>query len=284
MDEQRTPFTWDPEVYNGFAGLRARPFLDLVGRVHAAAPRVVVDLGCGPGTMTAVLARRWPEAEVVGLDDSAAMLEQARASLDAPDAPPNLRFEHADAARWRPGPEVDVVVSNALLQWLPEHPRLIADWLAALPAGAWFAAQVPHAHHQPSHAQLTRLAAEPEFAAATRGAASTDTVLEPGEYVRLFARAGWRADVWESEFQQVLEGEDPVVRWTSGSLLRPVLAALEGWDAEHGTQLRAAYLDRYTRAMREAYPPLAEAGTADGGPLTVFPFRRLFLVGQAPTG
>ncbi|HEU5110719.1 MAG TPA: methyltransferase domain-containing protein, partial [Micromonosporaceae bacterium] len=128
---------WDPATYLRFDDERSRPFADLVARIGARRPRAVVDLGCGPGTLTATLADRWPDAAVRGIDSSPEMIERASA-LGAP-----VEFAVADLRDWRPGPDTDVVVTNAVLQWVPEHPRLLPGWLAALPSGAWFALQVP---------------------------------------------------------------------------------------------------------------------------------------------
>ncbi|MDY6054453.1 methyltransferase domain-containing protein [Micrococcus sp.] len=279
-------FTWDPARYEGFAEHRARPFHDLVGRIRAEAPRVVVDLGCGPGSLTRTLAERWPEAEVIGLDDSPAMLETARASLEEPGAPANLRFDRVNASVWRPGAEIDVVVSNAMLQWIPTHRRLIRRWLGDLAPGAWFAAQIPRPYQQPSHAAILALAEDPVFSEALHGVESTRTVAPPEEYTRLFLEAGWAPVVWETEYQQVLTGEDPVYRWTSGAALRPSLQALARWDAEEaaaeGAGLLEHFVARYKALMREAYPPVPGVAAHDGGPLTIFPSRRLFMVGRKP--
>ncbi|UBH23919.1 methyltransferase domain-containing protein [Micrococcus porci] len=278
-------FTWDPAQYEGFAEHRARPFHDLVARVEAEAPRVVVDLGCGPGTLTRTLAERWPAAEVIGLDDSPAMLERAREGAADADLP-NLRFDRVDASQWRPGPEVDVIVSNAMLQWIPTHRRLIRRWLGDLHPGAWFGAQLPRPYQQASHATIVALADEPVFSEALHGVETTRTVAPPEEYTRLFLEAGWTPSVWETEYQQVLTGPDPVLRWTSGAALRPSLQALAAWDAEEGAAEGAGLLElfvaRYRQAMREAYPPVPGVSDADGGPLTVFPVRRMFLVGRKP--
>ncbi|AWD24096.1 methyltransferase domain-containing protein [Micrococcus luteus] len=279
-------FTWDPAQYEGFAEHRARPFHDLVGRVRAEAPRVVVDLGCGPGTLTRTLAERWPDAEVIGLDDSPAMLERAREQAARTGAPANLRFEAVDASQWRPSGATDVVVSNAMLQWIPTHRRLIRRWLGDLTPGAWFAAQIPRPYEQPSHAAIVALAEDPAFSEPLHGVATTRTVAPPEEYTRLFLEAGWSPVVWETEYQQVLTGEDPVFRWTSGAALRPSLQALARWDAEEGAAegagLLEAFVDRYRAAMREAYPPVPGVTADDGGPVTIFPARRLFMAGQKP--
>ncbi|GAA3796321.1 methyltransferase domain-containing protein [Micrococcus endophyticus] len=279
-------FTWDPARYEGFAEHRARPFHDLVARVDAESPRVVVDLGCGPGTLTRTLAARWPDAEVLGLDDSTAMLERARAGLAEPGAPQNLRFERVDASQWRPDALVDVVVSNAMLQWIPTHRRLIRRWLGDLRPGAWFAAQIPRPYQQPSHTAIVELAEDPAFSEALHGVETTRTVAPPEEYTRLFLEAGWSPQVWETEYQQVLTGEDPVFRWTSGAALRPSLQALARWDAEEdaaeGAGLQELFVARYRRAMAQAYPPVPGVTDADGGPLTIYPSRRLFVVGRRP--
>ena len=139
---------WDPAKYVQFGDYRDRPYFDLTARIHADAPRSVVDLGCGPGNLTATLAERWPLARVTGLDSSAEML--ARSTVHA-DRVPNLSFGEADIADWMPAADTDVVVTNAALQWVPGHRDMLARWLAALRPGAWFALQVPGNFNAPSH-------------------------------------------------------------------------------------------------------------------------------------
>ena len=147
--------TWDPGKYVQFGDYRDRPFFDLTARIAADSPRQVVDLGCGPGNLTATLAGRWPQARVLGLDSSPDML--ARAAPLATETP-GLSFAAADIRDWMPGPACDVVVSNAALQWVPGHLELLPDWLDALPAGAWFALQVPGNFGAPSHVLMRGLA------------------------------------------------------------------------------------------------------------------------------
>lgn len=276
------PFRWDPAHYEAFAGHRGRPFLDLTARIGAQAPRRVVDLGCGPGTMTAVLARRWPEAEVIGLDSSPEMVAAARSRENLP---PNLRFETVDARTWAPEPGTDVLVTNAMLQWLPEHRRLVRGWLADLQPGAWFAAQVPAQHGNPSHAELHRLAAEDPFAPVLAGERSSDTVAQPADYATDLLAAGWEADVWESTYQQVMRGPDPVPAFTSATVMKPFVHALAAYDRRHGLTgsdaLALAFESQYTERMRAAYPRVP--GTGDGEDAAVlFGFRRIFLVGRRP--
>ena len=245
--------TWDPALYLDFDDHRARPFHDLLARVRTTDPRRVVDLGCGPGHLTPVLAARWPGAVVEALDSSPDMVEAARAS--------GVHARLQAVEDWTPAPDTDLVVTNAVLQWVPTHTALIPGWIAALPAGATFAMQVPGNFAAPSHALVRELAAEWEQPIVLRGEAA---VAEPGEYAELLAATGAMADVWETTYLQRLTGEDPVLRWISGTVLRPVRDALG--EAEY-----ARFTDRLAPRLRAAYPP-----SGDG--TTWFPFRRLFAV------
>jgi len=254
---------WDPAKYVRFGDHRDRPFFDLTGRVDAESPRQVVDLGCGPGNLTATLAERWPEADVVGLDSSAEMLAKAEAVAQGT---PSLRFALMDIAEWMPSSETGVVVSNAALQWVPGHQDMMRSWLAALRPGSWFAMQVPGNFNAPSHALMRGLAGSSRWAPKLRGVLrGGESVGEPVDYLRRLLDAGFAADAWETTYQQVLPGPDAVLNWVRGTALRPVLAVL---PAEEGADFEA----EYAVALREAYP---------AGPHgTVFPFRRIFAVGR----
>jgi trans-aconitate 2-methyltransferase len=252
---------WDPAQYGVYGGERSTPFFDLVARITTEAPRRVVDLGSGPGQLPATLARRWPGAEVVGIDSSHEMIAAARGIQDAPD---NLRFEHGAIEDWSPSSRDDVVVANAALQWVPAHRDLLSRWFAALPAGASFAMQVPGNFAAPSHELLREVAATPRWAARLGGMLrGTDSVGEPVDYLRAALDAGLGATAWETTYLQVLPGDDPVLEWTTGTALTPVRAALD--DADF-----AEFTGEYGARLREAYPR-EEFGT-------VYPFRRIFLV------
>src|SRR5262245_34652355 len=122
---------WDPDTYLRFADERSRPYLDLLARIDATTPKTVVDLGCGPGGLTQHLHRRWPAATILGLDSSPEMIAAARAL----PAEPAVRFEVADVREWRATPEVGVVISNAVLHWVPGHAALLDRWAGELAAG-----------------------------------------------------------------------------------------------------------------------------------------------------
>jgi trans-aconitate 2-methyltransferase len=249
--------TWDPTSYLRFSDERSRPFFDLVSRVGATAPRRVVDLGCGPGHLTAALADRWPDAEVVGVDSSPEMIEAAQEHGGA-----QVRFEVGDIAVWRPDAPVDVVVSNAAMQWVPTHRAVLPRLVEALADGGWLAFQVPGNFGEPSHQLLRDLARFPRYADATRGVEFPNS-FDAETYLSDLAALGCDVDAWETTYLHVLRGENPVFEWISGTGARPVLQALEG-------PLFEAFVAEYQEQLGRAYPSHPYG--------TVLPFRRIFCV------
>jgi trans-aconitate 2-methyltransferase len=256
---------WDPATYLRFADERARPFTELLARVRAASPRVVVDLGCGAGALTTSLAQRWPGARITGIDSSPEMLAAAAAHA----LPGRVAFARGDVRAWRPAEPVDVLLSNAVLHWVPGHERLLDGWAAALAPGGELAVQVPGNFRAPTHALLAELCARPRWAGRVGDAAPrADAVRDPTGWFDVLTAAGLTADVWETTYLHELTGKDPVLGWVRSTVLRPVLARL---DAAAGAELTAAY----AAALREAYPRRSD-GT------TLLPFRRVFAVGRRP--
>jgi trans-aconitate 2-methyltransferase len=252
---------WDPSQYARYADERGRPFVDLVARIDCAAPRRVVDVGCGPGTLTALLAERWPAAAVEGIDSSPEMIARA-------ESVPGIAFRVEGANSWVMPADCDVLVSNATLQWVPGHQALLRSWASSLPAGGWMAMQVPGQFGAPSHTLMRALASSPRWARSVGSVLRhDDAVAEPAEYAALLLDAGLEVDVWETTYLHRLAGVDPVLEWVRGTGLRPVLAAL---SAEDG----AAFEAEYAAALRSAYPA-TERGT-------LFPFRRVFAVAHKP--
>jgi trans-aconitate 2-methyltransferase len=246
---------WDPAQYGRYSDERRRPFLDLVARVGATSPRRVVDLGCGPATLTALLAQRWPDAVVEGIDSSPQMIEAARSVA-------GISVTLGDLAQWSTGPDVDVVVTNATLQWVPDHDVLLATWARNLVAGGWIALQVPGNFEAPAHTLLRAQAQRWELGHVLR---HHGAVGSPQSYAEILLDAGLRADVWETTYLHVLAGDDPVLEWLRGTGLRPVLGALSDADAER-------FCAELAPALRTAYPR--------GPHGTPFEFRRIFAVGH----
>ncbi|MDQ2758107.1 MAG: methyltransferase domain-containing protein [Actinomycetota bacterium] len=268
--------SWDPAQYAAFADHRSRPFADLLGRVLALdpglRPRLVVDLGCGDGPLTLGLADRYPTARVVGLDSSEAMLARAR-ELDQSG---RVEWVNAQVQQWDPSrlaQPVDLLTTNATLQWVPGHLDLVPGWVEALSPGGWFAMQVPANFDAPSHRLMREVAARHERAADLLATLRhTDAVAAPGVYLELLSGLGLVADVWATTYLQVLDPAgaqaSPVLEWVRGTGLRPVLDVLTD-DHE-----RDAFVTAYAAELDRAYPrrPFGVA----------FPFRRIFAVGRKP--
>jgi trans-aconitate 2-methyltransferase len=255
--------TWDPDQYLRYAGERERPFWEMLGRVAGAPPRRLVDLGCGPGTATAALLDRWPQASILGIDSSAAMIEQAALRAQ----PPRLTFELRDIRDWQaPAGSVDLILSGATLHWVPGHTNLFGDWLQALSEHGTLAFQVPRNFEEPSHTLLRELAASPRFSEQLAGVGEMLDLPSSQEYYARLRALGARVDMWETTYHHVLIGPDPVLEWVRGTALRPYLAALERDDA-------SAFTSSYTASLREAYPARANGET-------LLPFRRLFVVAR----
>ncbi len=257
----RVSHRWDPDRYLAFADERGRPFVDLLARVGADAPRTVVDLGCGPGNLTTLLSARWPDTHVVGLDSSPEMIAKARASGSGID------FDVADLRDWQPPEPVDVLVSNATLQWVPDHLDLLPRLVEQVAPGGWLAFQVPANFDEPSHTIRAELAAEEPYREHTNGTAHPDSH-DPETYVAALAALGCTVDAWETTYLHLLTGEDPVFTWVSGTSARPVLAALPDG-------LREEFVAELKRRLRAAYPE-HPYGVA-------LPFRRVFAVARVPS-
>jgi trans-aconitate 2-methyltransferase len=254
---------WSPATYLKFEDERTRAAIDLLARVPLENARRVVDVGCGPGNSTELLVARYPDADVTGIDNSPAMLEEARRRL------PAARFESADAASWLPGADVDLVFANATYQWVPDHFAQLPRVLAALQPGAVLALQMPDNRDEPTHRLMVEVADEGPWAA--RLAQVSRAHLPPaGAYYDALAPLAARFDIWRTAYQHPLADAGAVVEFVRSTGLRPFLDALE--DDERG-----AFIADYRARLAVAYPP-----RADGRVLLAFP--RLFLVAQRAAG
>lgn len=255
---------WDPGQYERYADERGRPFFELLDRVRASAPSRVVDLGCGTGRLTATLLDRWPEATVEGVDSSPEMIAAAGERA----VPGRLRFVRESLVDWAPAEPVDMIVSNATLQWVPGHLELLSSLVRHVAPGGWFAFSVPGNFAEPSHRLLYDLAAEQPWASILAGRDITGpSAYDAGSYLAELASLGLAVDAWETTYFHLLSGRDPVFEWIKGTGARPVLQALA--DDE-----RPAFEAEYRGRLRAAYPERAFG--------TVLPFRRVFVVARVP--
>ena len=258
---------WDPNQYLKFADHRLRPALELLERVPLTGPRVIYDLGCGSGHVTRLMSQRWPMAEVCGIDQSPQMLAQAAGELSP------VRWVEADLYDWVPPRAPDLIYSNATLQWLDGHRELLPRLMSYVCPGGCLAVQMPLSWNLPSHQLMRHTLAHAGPGATPIGDAAVLTAVrrkwvEDAEvYYDLLSPLVQRLDIWETEYLQVLTGKDAVLEWVKGTGLRPILNGLDEAD-------RQVFLDGYRQALRDAYPQRP-------GGLTLYPFRRLFIVAQA---
>ncbi|MET1114621.1 MAG: trans-aconitate 2-methyltransferase [Comamonas sp.] len=252
---------WNPALYLRFAQERTRPASDLLARVEHPGPAHVVDLGCGPGNSTELLAQRFPQAQILGVDNSAAMLAQARERL------PALAFVQDDIATWVPSVAPDLIYANAALQWVGAHEQLIPRLFAALAPGGVLAVQMPDNFNEPSHQLMREVAALPQFAPHIDAKVAAGRVI-PGihDYYDLLARQAAQLDVWHTIYQHPMDDAQAIVQWLRSTGLKPFVDPLPA-------ALQAAFLEEYERRVALAY-----GARADGRRLLAFP--RLFIVAK----
>ena len=250
---------WSARQYLKFEDERTRPARDLLAAVPNTVVRRACDIGCGPGNSTEQLIARYPAAEVVGMDRSPDMLAAARRRL--PDTP----FELGDLATWTPAAPVDVALSNATLQWIPDHGAIFPRLLTLLAPGGTLAVQMPANGGEPCHQAMWQVAEGAPWGDKIMRARESRTRVEPPAFYYLLLRPLCaRLDLWLTVYQHPLAGPDAAIEWFRSTGLRPYLAALD--EAE-----QADYLGRYRAAIAAAYPL-----QPDG--MLLLPFPRLFIV------
>jgi len=258
--------TWSPEQYQKFADHRLRPALELLARIPLDSPARIFDLGCGTGSVTRLIAERWSSAAVCGIDNSAEMLRKAQAEAG------HVRWLEADVAEWTPEEPPALIYSNACLHWLEDHDVLLPRLVGYLEKGGCLAVQMPKSWEASSHRLMRETlanegeAGRPLGTDALRRSVGRNWVEDAEHYYDLLAGLVEGLDIWETEYLQVLEGEDPVLEWVKGTGLRPVLNGL-------GDGEREVFLAAYRRRLREAYPVRSDGRT-------LYPFRRLFMVAR----
>ncbi len=255
---------WDAQQYLKYSDERSRPFFDLLARVRRERADSIADLGCGPGNLTRTLAERWPTARLLGVDNSLEMLQQARPRA----IPGRLDFVQADIASWSPEKAVDLIFSNAALQWVSGHEALLPRLAGMLAPDGTLAVQMPYHFQNPAHLVIEETKADPRWRPALEGVGlHQKSVLPLVWYVERLHDLGFTVDAWQTTYVHVLSGENPVLEWFKGSALRPLLSRL-------APEARVEFLHELGARLRAAYP-------ARGG-ITLLPFPRLFFVATLP--
>jgi len=250
---------WSPGQYLKFEDERTRPARDLLTVVPLTAIRRAVDIGCGPGNSTELVAERFPDAEIVGLDSSPEMLEAARKRL------PNVTFVEADVASWQPDPGTDLLYANATFQWVPDHQAVLRRLFEGLPSGGVLAVQMPdNVATEPSHTLMREIAGQSPFVPKFRVPVQREALGAPSDYYNLLSSAASRIEVWHTHYNHPLAGVPAIIEMIRSTGLRPYLARLDA-------QEQAEFLERYAARLAEAYPPLADSKV-------LYRFPRLFIV------
>jgi len=255
--------TWSAEQYLKFGDERTRPCRDLVARIAVPDARRIIDLGCGPGNSSAVLAERWPDAQITGLDSSEAMLETARKAQPKREW---LKGDIVDWARDSGGQRFDVVFANASLQWIPDQAANFPRLLSRVAPGGAFAAQLPGNHEGPTHQVMRDIAAS----TAWRKWFPSGKVREwfssnLADYYDILAPHAASLDIWETTYLHFMSAAEDIVEWYKGSGLRPYLEAIDSEEE------RQKFMKEYLEAIRPLYPPQRNGRV-------LFPFRRFFLI------
>lgn len=252
--------SWSATQYRKFEEERNRPIRDLLAQVLNDRVERAADIGCGPGNSTEFLREKFPGAAIVGMDHSQDMLDAARKRL------PDVRFEAGDIASWGESGPFDVMLSNAALQWVPDHAALLPALLGKLAPGGTLAVQIPDNLDEPAHRLMRDIAADGPWASKLASAPrARDSRHSADWYYRVLREQAAEVNIWRTTYHHALAGgAAAIVEWFKGSGLRPFLEPLD--ESE-----RVAYLARYEAAVAKEYTMLAD-GTA------LLPFPRLFFV------
>lgn len=253
--------SWSAAQYVAFEAERTRPARDLLAAVPATHVEVAVDLGCGPGNSTGLIAARFPRARITGIDSSADMIAAARARL------PTVQFELGDVASWaaQSAAPADLIFANAVLQWVHGHERIFPALVNRLVAGGFLAVQIPDNLSEPAQTLMRDIAEDPRWRRRLASADSSRVVIESAQrYYAWLKPSCSHVEVWRTTYHHVLPGAEAVVEWFKGTGLLPFLAPLDAAE-------RTLYLERYSESIRAAYP-----AAADGS--VWLPFPRLFIL------
>jgi len=250
---------WNAATYLNFADHRTRPAYELIARIPLDAPRLIYDLGCGPGNSTHALQERWAQAKLIGVDNSREMLSAARER-----GPNGVEWQEADIAGWSPPEAPDLIYSNATFQWIAGQERLLPRLLKTVQSGGALAFQIPANHTEPPHTIIDDVLKHQGLAHRIKSASLSRHVLPQTEYFRLLSPLASSLDIWDTRYLQVLKGVDPVLNWIRGTALVPIVAELNERESH-------AFLDEMRSRLAEHYPQESNGDT-------LFPFSRRFIV------
>ena len=250
---------WNPDLYMQFGNERTQPAIDLISRINLTNPKRIVDCGCGSGNSTAVLRRRWPQAQIIGMDSSPEMLTEAKNST------PNQEWLLDDIKSWRPSSQVDLIFSNAALHWIPDHAELISRLFGQVASGGALAFQIPSVTQSILHSLIHDTANHPEWQDRMIAAKAVLTSETAAFYYDVLGSKASSIDIWETEYFHVMADHDKVIDWLTSTRLRPFLDCLKTRAEQR------KFLSNLHERLLLAFPQQKNGKI-------LFPFRRLFLI------
>ena len=250
---------WDPKLYLEFSDQRARPASDLIAQIRLENPTRLIDLGCGTGNSTEQLHSRWPNAEVTGLDSSAAMLARARQNHA------DWRWIESSVENWQPETSCDLIFSNAALHWVPNHRELFPRLLNSVAPGGALAVQMPYNFESPAHVTMKKVAADPCWSGKLDGASERAHVEPMSFYYDALRRIASAMNIWETVYLQIVDGPRAVFDWVRSTAMRGYLDRLSD-DAQQNV-----FQQMCLREFQKSY-------IADDQGKVLFPYRRMFII------
>lgn len=253
---------WKPDLYLTFEKERTQPSIDLVMKIENEKPKRIIDIGCGPGNSTYVLKNKWPNAEIIGLDNSEAMIKQA--SNKYKDIQWVCEDALSDISKFG---TFDIVFSNAVIQWIPNQHLLLSKLYQVVRKGGVLAVQVPCTKDMPIHTELMKLIEAPKWKKHFSSLASSYSIHTADFYYNSLCNLTHYIDLWETNYYHIMLDHKSIIKWYSGTGLRPYL------DCFTNENKKKEFLDEYEDKLKKAY-------VLQKDKKVLFPFKRIFFVAK----
>jgi trans-aconitate 2-methyltransferase len=252
---------WNPELYLKFDKERTQPSVDLVSRIEYDKPNKIIDIGCGPGNSTQVLVVRWPDAQIIGIDNSAAMIEKAKKDY------PNQEWQVIDAGTDTIEGKYDIVFSNATIQWIPNHKELLKKFYNLLTNNGVLAVQVPLFWDMPIGKKLIEIVKNGRWNSIAKEVVEMFTIHNASFYYDSLCENYHSIDIWVSDYFHILNSQFSILEMIRSTALRPILEKLKN-DSD-----KKEFEEMVLKEIAKDYP-LQKDGKV------LFPFKRLFFMAR----
>jgi len=251
---------WNPDLYMQFSSERTQPSIDLIGKINQIEPKSIIDIGCGPGNSTQVLVNRWPKSQITGLDSSTAMIKKAKQDY------PNQEWIVADALTYNPEIKYDIIFSNAVIQWIPNHEKLLTKFHENLTDNGIIAIQIPLFWDMPLGQIINNTAKDDRWKTKTESVSNLFTIHDYSFYFDQLSELFNSIEMWETHYMHILNSHIAILEMMRSTGLKPCLERLDD-DSE-----KNKFEEEVLKKIRNAYP-IQKNGKV------LLPFKRLFFIG-----